>query len=319
MSNGTLSLFVLYTIGSGSSDDPLEVTREQMKGWLADAGIDPAYLPAHGRSVDAFRSATSTAADSYDYLGTSVRLVVRETAATKDVVTRRVFQTWIEDGAPQERLVATLQFFRPHRTAEGRIHGSERMRWRVDQRLSGFHKGRVSEFVARLKKTYELRRELLSPHAVRAVVRTYLTDCGAVAMSEAGGGAYLVDPLHADQVKALQAIVMRCGPRCRMRVIPILDEPDLREMVLESADADIAARASAVFKEVSDWMASHPGLAPATTRWTSWMGECRVLQDRLVDYMERFEDAQFPTASQRVGQLADLTAELGLLVTARIH
>src|SRR5512140_2190467 len=134
------------------------------------------------------------------------------------------------------------------------------------------------------------------------MARNYLTRLGAVAVADSAGGAYLLSPVHREAAEALQAIVRQCGPGCRLRLIPILDEPDLREMVIESIDVDIEARALVLVREVANWVTEHPKESPTTAKWTSWRAECRIMQDWLVDYMERY-DAMFARAATALDTL----------------
>jgi len=312
-----LSLFVWYTISSGAGEEPLPITREELKDLLVKADIDPQFLPDTSRAIDAFRSATTAATDEYDSDGTPMRLVVRETRQTPTHVMRQVFRQWTnaESGEIEEQRVADLQFFRPRRTAAGRVHGTERLRILVDQRMSGLDRARVDALVKRIQAAYKTNRDRLSSHAVRAVARTYLYRLGAVAVADSGGGAYLLPPEHRAEAQALQAVIRQCGPGCRLRVIPLPDEPDLREMVVESIDVDIETRALVLVRDVGEWVAGHPEVAPTTARWTGWRAECRIMQDLLLDYSDRY-DATFPRAGAALDTLMEMTDELGLLVAA---
>jgi hypothetical protein len=311
-----ISLFVWYRISSGGSSDALPITRDRMKQLLIEAGIDPEFLPATARGVDAFRSATTSATDEYDRRGTMVRLVVRETRQTPEHVMRTVFRQWTDDdGYLCEERTADLQFFRPHRTSAGRVPGSQRLRCVVDQRLRGVDRTRTQRLIDRIIQAYELNMQLLSPHAVRSVVRDHLIRLGAVAVAESGGGAYLLPPELRAEAEALQSILRQCGPGCRMRLIPIPDEPDLREMVIESIDTDIEGRAQALVRDIASWVEEHPKEAPTTARWTSWRGEGRILQDWLVDYSDRY-DTTFAGAGAALDTLVEMTDQIGLKVAA---
>ena len=310
-----LSLLVWYTISSGS-DGPLPIARDQLKQMLTDAGMDGVNLPASARTVDSFRSATTNASDEYDSGKRRVRLVVRETGQSVNYVMRRVFKQWTDDdGDIQEQRVADLQFFRPERRSAGRVQGSERLRCLVDQRLRGIDRARVTALVQRIETHFEANRDLMSTAAVRAVVRGYLDRIGAVQMAESGGGAYLVSPAQRAEVESLKQLVLACGQNCRFRIIPLPDEPDLRTMVIESIDTDLAARAEAVARDINDWMGEHPKGSPTTPRWLSWRSELSLMQDWLVAYADLYDNV-FPTAAAALERLLKLTETVGLRVAA---
>lgn len=316
LSERALSLFVWYTITSGDRDEPLEIGREELRDALSDAGIDPDFLPPQGRSIDAFRSATSGVVDDYDHHGTPVQLVIRQTASDVLSVTRTVYLTWEKEGKAMQRKVATLHFLRPRRNSAGRIQGTERLKTQIDMRLEGMHRERVTDFVHRVVTSYELKQRRLSAHAVRAVVRDFLLNCGAVSVQGVSGGAYLLAERYQAEAYALRDVVRRCGQQCRLRVMRLPDEPDMYEMALESIDGDIENRAEGLAREIHEWVEGNPLKAPTARQWGVWMAACRALQDLLLGYMDAYQGATFERAGAALDKVVTLSEEMGSLITA---
>ncbi len=306
---------ICYTISSGASEEPLAVTRDQLRKLLVEAGIDTAYLPPEGRAINAFRTATSPVTDTYQRGDITVTLSIREVTGD-DVVTRHVYATWRDhEGATKERRMANLQFFRPRRTAAGRVPGTERLRVLVDQRLKGIDRERTEALVARVKELYQINRDHLNAHALRAVVRAYLSNLGAVAVAGSTGGWYLVPPEKLTAVAAIRSVVRRCGDNCRMRVIPLPDDPDMRAMIVESVDADVAGRAAVIVREMGELLHGDPRAVPSTARWSAWRADCQILQDLLVAYGDRYASS-FPAAAATLDQAVEMSTQLGRRLAA---
>lgn len=311
-----LAIFLWYTI-PGSAEEPLDVTREQMKGWLEEAGIDPAIMTVEVYPVNVFRSSTTGMVDQYEIGDTPVKLIVREAGRSDTQVTRHVIRQWVDGaGVPRESKVADLQFIRPRRTAAGRVHGSEELRTSIDKRLSGVDKESVAAFVKRCVVRYEVNLDLLPPHAMRAMIRNFLVGLGGVAVADSGGGAYLIAPEHRRQLAALRDIVRRSGQGCRLHFIPVVDEPELREMVLESVEADVTARAYSLMAELTDWTSKNPEAIPTVQRWSAWRSSCGLLTDHLMDHSARYH-ASFDQATAALERLAMMIDDWGLRVASR--
>lgn len=315
--NTPLSLVVLYTVSSGAVDEPLPVTRDQLLSWLSEVGISQQLLPAFGRGVNAFRTATTRATDEYQRGTTAVRLSVTEFASTGDYVKRRVMMTeeTSAGGVKPPRWVADLVFYRPRRKNTGRVHGTERFCTLVDHRLKGVDKDRVTALVRDCEKRYELHRQQLSAHALRQVIRNFVAALGGVSSTTPEGGFFL-PPEHRGQAEALREVIRKCGSNCVMRILTAPEgDSDLRDWLLTSIDADITGRVRAQQKLIADWTTENPTAVPTAPRWRSWRDECAVLQDLLVGFVDRY-DTTFPQAADALADLAETTMAWGRAIAA---
>ena len=270
-----------YTITSGT-DAPLSITRDDVARWFTELGIDPSYLPPTIKGVDAFRSATTTAGDTYVDQGVCYTLIVRETRSGADTyVLRQVFQCWSDDDGPRERRVADLQFFRPHRIGAGRIHGTERLMTMTHQGLTGVHKERVAAVVARCVASYKVATRQLSAHAMRGVVRAYFAGLGAIAV-QAGVGTYFVLPDRLAGLAAIQEVVARCGPRCRLVVLPVVDDEQRRALVFASVEAEVDRRCQETLGEIGQWV----GHGPSAAKVASWRADFSAVLGVVLEFCE---------------------------------
>lgn len=293
-----LGLILWYTVTGGET---LDTTRNELKQWLTDAGMDPALVPGTSRSIDAFRAATTGATDTYQLGERVITLEVREIRQTPEHVMRHVVRLDKGPGGASQTKVAEMQFFRPVRVSAGRLHGTERIRTVVDRRLRGLDKERVTALVQRCEQAYEAALSRMSPQQVRSVVRNYLTSIGAVPVVDFGGGAYLLMPEQGPRAASLADVVAKCGPECRVRVIPLIDQPELRSLIVESIDTEMADRAGALLREVVE----QTRVTPA--RRATWRAGMHQLQEWLIQYGDRY-DAAFPRAAGAIEQLIELTA-----------
>ncbi len=314
----TLGLFVWYAI-NGDTLGPLDVDRSTLLGWMQEAGVDESFLPAPARGIDAFRCATSTATDEYEIpdpgggRGTWVRLVIRETDSGESFVMRRVYRIATEpDGEPVERRVANLQFFRPRRKMTGRVPGSERLQTLVDQRLRGLDRQRVTALVKRCVVAYETHRRKILGSTLRTHIRNHLLGLSAVATANnTHGGTYLLPPDRLDEVQRVQSVIRSCGPGCRLRILPVPPDPDLREMVVTSVDTDIQGRAMSLRHEVLMWVDRNGRAAPTAHRLAGWEADYRFLQQVALEWMELLDEDAFGQAADGLEQAMAVIEQVG--------
>lgn len=280
-----LGVLCMYSITSGVADEPLPITREELEAAFTELKLEPGFLPAPVRGVEAFRAATSNLSDSWTSNGLKYKVSVRETDRTDDYVTRQMLASWTDaDGIPQERRVADLQFFRPRRVTAGRIRGTEKLKTMLHRGLDDLDRERLDALVKKARSQYDMYVHRLTPHAMRLLVRQYLQFLGGVSLRAGAGGAYFLPLDQLEQVRVLRELVRRFGPQCRLMYTPMVDDPEQRDMIRDSVELDVEARVQSQLHDIEDWRRRNPGKTPGVTIVRSWTDEHDLLADLLVDY-----------------------------------
>lgn len=303
-----LALQVWYRIAADNGQEPIPISRAELLAAVTELGIEGCQLAA-GNATDAFRTATSRMVGEYTKDGRLIRLAVREGRKNDDMLLRYVYRIWKDDdGIKHEARSATLEFFRPRRTAAGRIHGSERLRTMVDRRLDGVDKEHVTALVQRAVARYEATQSNITPHGLRSLVRNQVARLGGIALIGAAGSQFLVPTTEHEYVKRLQALVERCGGECSFNWAEVPDTPRWRATYAASADADLEATAGHLLQEVRDFLATKD-FTPSGRQLAAWRLEANVITERVMTIGDLVEEP-CPRTSTVLETVLELLAEM---------
>ena len=234
-----LGNIVWYQVSSGNAGSPLPVRREDLVGWFAELSLDPAFLPPLIKGVDAFRTASALINSGYSTDAEHVRLSVQEVRKSATSVVRNVIRTGtaVNGGKVTTSRVAEIQFLRPRRRNTGRLHGTETIEVYPHSGLEGVDREQVLLALSQFEECYERFRQQLTSAAMRYVIRSYLINIDAVPIP--AGSSWFLPLAREDEVRALQVMTRRLGPHCAFDVIPLLDTPELRQMLSTNIELSV--------------------------------------------------------------------------------
>jgi hypothetical protein len=296
-----LGHLIAYTISTGSDEPNLDVTRDQLEAWFDELGISTQFLPGATRTVDAFRQATSGVVEEYtNEEGQKFRLVVEEMRNEPNLVVRWVMRQGLSVGTKSIK-VAELKFYRPRRTPGGRVAGSEDVKSLIHRGLGGRDLEVTQAFVDGCLARYSKIRRQLGPDRVRKIIRDTLARKGAIPVQPTNT-LYFVPPDAYPVALAVREFVQRCGGKCKMLLVPVVDDEDQREMLREAIDSEVDTRAHGTLEAMAKWQADNPLKTPGRLLMHGWLLEYRGLTAMLERYGDQYE-MTFPLAAQSLENL----------------
>lgn len=297
-----------YTIVTPEGAPTLDVTIETLEEWFGELGLDKGFLPKAFRAGDAFRSATTDRVAEYTSDdGLRYRLLIVEHASKPELITRHVMRQGLVHGSATT-LAATITYYRPRRNNAGRIRGTDDVKTRLHANYRGVDRTQVNEFIAACLEAYDAKRHDMTPHKIRTVLRNYLADIGAVPIRP-GLGIYFIPPDAHQTATALRDFVAKCGDGCRMRLVPLVDDPDMQEMVREAVDLEVDELAQQTLQSIAEWRDDNSGRLPTPLLLAAWRDKSQRLQDLVLSYGE-LHDWAFPQAADGLEELRSVTDDL---------
>lgn len=236
-----LGHLVMFTIREHYYD------RDHIAATLARLQMNPNLLPAAGRGIDAFRKATSSV-DDFDYQlpdGNIAHILVRDVDADKELVTRHLIRE-IRD-ASNRRLayskIGEAVFYRPVVRAGARRADTQIIRVTIDHStLVDAERHAMQPVLDRINEVYNRHLNFIDDMKVRAMMRAALLNFDAVVVK---GGVYFAPIDQHHNLDKLTELISATASGSLMHLVPILDQPEQREMVIESLQAatetDLAA------------------------------------------------------------------------------
>jgi hypothetical protein len=234
---------VTYVDGK-RTQTPVRVTRDQLRVWFDDLGLDGEFLPPPILKVDAFRKATTKAERSYDLEdGRRAVLYVDEVESNQDFVLRHLLHKVVDPRQPddddkvQHTFVASLKFFRGGRLRSGR-RDTDHYKTRAVPRLTGAMKAMTEELLQEIDDKYNDLAVNLNEEKIRAVLRNYLIHLNAIAVKPQGA-VYFIHNTRQATLDALQELVRRVGQGCTFEQIPLVDTGDTRRMLTDAFQSEV--------------------------------------------------------------------------------
>jgi Family of unknown function (DUF6744) len=243
-----LGHLVLYSIFDGHT------TRERLGGWFEELDLDPVFLPPEIRPVDAFEKVTGDVKHTYplddpaahqDGQGRRKRdegeprvatLLVRHVRRNGDVVVRHLVRE-VRD-AEQERLdyevkVGECVFRRD--TTSGALPGAGQLHTAAD--FAGVPDEReqreIRAVLDQVAADFRHHCRYLTGDRLRATVRNYVEALNAIKVRPTGG-VYFVHEQYRGTLVKLRELVKRFGAGSGLYLVPLPDEAELREMVVQA-------------------------------------------------------------------------------------
>lgn len=308
--------------GNLKSRVPVRATTDQLHEWYDDLnfealGLDRRHLPPRINRINAFRKASSSVRCDYGIDDDrTAKLRVEEIDFNDEFVLRHVMRD-VTDHRGQVQVsahVGTLKFFRGGRDANGRRIGGESLKTKVKTLIQeigydGQETGRkwhlvdndrdqVTKFIAEIDQRYADASANLDSNAIRAVVRNYVTSLNAIPCSPSGS-LYFVHTSRQDALNALQQFVRRIGQGCQFIQVPLLDQPDSRDMLTEAYQSEVEEQCYSLLTDIREFNENvkAKGLRITPRRFQSLKGRLDEIMSRSEEYTEKLGLAQGRSAS----------------------
>jgi len=246
-----LGHLVLYSIFDG------QVTPEKLERWFRELGLDLQFLPGVLRRDAAFEKVTGPAgvrtvyplddptADprpksrrKADQVDRQATLMLRHVRRDRREIVRHVVREVRDEQETKLSYDSKLgeAIFR-FDTNPNSAPGDGALRVAPDNaeiaKLPEAEQGVVRDMLDEIGSAYELRRTFYSGDALRKVIRAYVEDMRATKVRPTGG-VYFVNRMHADTLASLRTLVARFGAGSQLVRIPIPDQDEMREMVINA-------------------------------------------------------------------------------------
>lgn len=254
-SDALLGRIVLFTI----TDEP--VSLDDLTAWFKEHDLDPSYLPAPNKALDAFKKATSDTKDSYDLTkGRSAQVLCRDVTQTPDFVRRQITRE-IRDSR-NKRLsyvdAITCTFYRPNDPAD---QNTSRVKIQINPTvLEGSEEKPVKEIARNIYARYARHFDFLDGMKLRATVRNYLKGLNCI---EIKGGVYFVHSSRDDELARLADVVAKFGGGCRMNTIPIVDLEREREFIAQVFEREASQSLHELARDAQELLTSSKSVTPA--------------------------------------------------------
>lgn len=242
-----LGYLVLYSVFDG------RVTRDDLRRWFGELGLDQAFVPPPIRAVDAFEKVTGPAgiritypldADAgqsrrrrrQDAQGRVATLMIRHVRRDRDQIVRHLVREVRDEAATRlsyDTRLAECVFHRDSTPAAP--HGAGALHLAPDHAAIGAlppgEQDHVRAMLADLKTAYQRHCTYLGPDRLRGVLRSYIETLNAVRVRPTGG-VYFIHRRHAGTLAALRELAGHFGSGSHLARVPLPDQDEMREMVI---------------------------------------------------------------------------------------
>lgn len=254
------------------------VKPSKLERWFTELDLDRDYLPRPIKPIDAFKKVTGNtglritypldpltghASDPAAARGRrEATLMVRHVRNDDRHIVRHLVREIRDETRTElhyDTHLAEIVFERDIRT--GAAPGAGTLRVHPDHagiaRLPETEQNRVHEMLGKLKAAYRERCMHLTGDHMRYLLRTYIEQhLGAVRVRDTGG-VYFVHRAHADTLTALRELVARMGTGSKLNRVPILDQDEMREMIIDSVTRQVTHDLDLLTREIA--AAHHDG------------------------------------------------------------
>lgn len=302
-----LGFFTYFTI---SEDEDAPVEHSVLERAFDDLGLNPSFLPAPNRPVDAFKKATRDAeakggTRGGEHLeladGRRMNLLVRDVANTKEKVVRHLVRELVDPAGVRlaYETVGEAVFYHAElvSTTGRRKPTGHLLRVSINyDELTEPEKPKMERVRERIIAGYEHDCRYIDGMKLRAMVRDYVLYLNAVQLKP---GVYFVHKSRSEEMRKLIALCDLLKNGSSMVAHPMVDLPAMREEVLEKFEAEAETRVAALCDDIANAMSSQTRITTDTlerfrtryrqltakaTEYTSTLG---LAQERTAIHLER--------------------------------
>jgi Family of unknown function (DUF6744) len=238
-----LGQVALYSIFDG------QVTHDRLAGWFDELHLDPAFLPPPIRMVDAFERVTGDVKHTYplatakqgkrgsdeeDGEARVATLLVRHVKRGPDAIVRHLVRE-VRD-AEQETLEYDVKVGEcAFRRDPGSTNGAGKLTVAADFTAvpDPGEQREIRMVLDRIAADFRHRCQYLTGDRLRAVVRDQIEGLNALKVRPTGG-VYFVHAQYRETLVRLRDLVKRFGAGSNLYLIPLPDETELRDMVVQA-------------------------------------------------------------------------------------
>lgn len=285
------------------------VTVADVEQRFSDLGLDPRYIPALIAPANAFRKATGPEASRRSYRladGHEANILLRSLPSDRETMTRVVVRERVDKaGKSLDHLeVGRITFYKATRAG-----GAERVRYTLhDDRLQDGERADLEMVCNDVNAEYDLYKTYLYDQPLRQMVREYVMGLNAVSVRPSGG-LYFLHRSRWDEVRRLTQLVEGLHEGCTFVTSPLIDLPEMREMLVEAFQDEIVDEVTKLVEEVNAKRAS--GAKITTDLIQRYSTAVRLIASRAEEHTRVLEVSQDRTA----GALESAYAVLGGLAS----
>lgn len=246
-----LGRIVMFTV----TEEP--ILRSDVERWFRELGLNPTYLPAENRAVDAFKKATTdvdkTEYDIFPGASNSTKgiLLTRPVTTDNEMVVRFIVRE-VRD-TKRRRLghdkAIEAVFYKGQKVGGVVQKGSERIRLtRINDALEPSEVAEIDKAINLIQDRYTHYYKYLDGQKIRAMIRSYLKYLNAI---EIKGGVYFIHKNRTEELLRLRELVNKCGGGCRMDQIPIVDLDNERQIIVEAFQREAEEELNTLVKEIA--------------------------------------------------------------------
>jgi hypothetical protein len=243
-----LGYVVWYSVFDGN------VMPHTLAAWFTELGLDPALLPRPLRADGAFEVATSNTATSYPVPGRTaasaapgrrprrdapadktVTLMVRRVRRDAQAILCQLVREVRDAGASTLRYkteLAEVTFVRDQQKGAAPGAGTLQVTPHPDA-IPPREQEQVMALLGDLSAEFDRRRRYLTGDQIRAMLRAYVESLNAIRVRPTGG-VYFVHEHNHGTLAALRMLLTRFGAGSNLVCVPLPDQDELRQMVIEA-------------------------------------------------------------------------------------
>lgn len=286
-----------YTISgtrqAGGNTEPVRVHYDELREWLTDLGIDQVHMPPEIKKVDAFRNASSSVVREYQLPPEHgekrfAKLHIEDVRSDSEQVIRHVVRTVRDEQREQLSLehMATVKFIRGGRTAKGKRHSGDHIKYQILTRVRGQDREQTQELVNDFLERYDDLSSHLHAPALRGVVRSLLLSYNAVNM-KSSAGLYFIHKDKWSELDQLVTLLDRIGDGCSIEEVPLIDTDEKRSSVQNALETEIEGDCKKLLSTIAELNAAGGRVKP--TKYAEISAAYQEVAARVVAWSDKFE------------------------------
>ncbi|MGZ4745655.1 MAG: DUF6744 family protein [Oryzihumus sp.] len=278
------------------------VTRQQLDAWFVELGLDPAYVPAPINTADAFMKAVNKDNWRLSYpmgdAGMKANILIRDVKTDKERIVKAI---------QREVVDANAEKLQTNTIGEAVFYKAPASRMRVSLHPTMLAQGEaevLNPALDAMKAKYADFCVHYDPQAIRMMIRNYVTDLNAVLVNPSGG-LYFVHKTRDATLDKLNTLMKRIGGDCLFELIPLVNTPDKRDMLLEASQTATEKQCRELLDKVQ---AKLGGKAVKLSDWKSLRDEMQMISARAEEYSNILGVAQDRAAMSLEAVTLSITA-----------
>lgn len=293
----------------GVADCDPGVTPEALKDLFDKYELNDTMLPAPPKQVDAFKKATSSVKHEHPLEdGNTVSFLCRDVKASGNYIERQIIRE-IRDTSTRtlsytKAITATFYRAVPDKDRKIKAH-SGRVRFTTHPDNYPPEEADLVEGIRdQLAHAYSTFETHVDAQRIRAVIRDYIAHLNAIQLRSA---VYFVHQERADELRRLGEMVEQLPGKCRMNLVPLVDLPAQRVMVIDAFQEEAAKRLAEIVERCQE-LKTYKRVTPE--QYAAVRLEFDQVMDQANEYLRTLEinqDVTGASAELALEALVDLT------------